>query len=99
MLFITSQLVGKAHQLGCPKIVLDHVGILYIVSRSQTCPVNKGDSMLTVFYRTTEVSRQQVPDKYSQGLKELGVYKKPLACNTSDTPLFTGRVWLVRLLL
>ena len=26
----TPQLAGKAHQLGCPKIVLDHVRVLYL---------------------------------------------------------------------
>ena len=29
--FFTAQLAGKAHQLGCPKIVLDHVRVcIYI---------------------------------------------------------------------
>ena len=28
--FFTPQLAGKARQLGCPKIVLDHVRVLYI---------------------------------------------------------------------
>ena len=27
----TAQLAGKARQLGCPKIVLDHVRVLYMV--------------------------------------------------------------------
>ena len=28
--FFTAQLAGEARQLGCPKIVLDHVRVLYI---------------------------------------------------------------------
>ena len=29
-MFFTAQLAGKARQLGCPKIVLDHVRVIYI---------------------------------------------------------------------
>ena len=29
--FFTAQLAGEARQLGCPKIVLDHVRVLYIM--------------------------------------------------------------------
>ena len=36
--FFTPQLAGKARQLGCPKIVLDHVGVyIYIYIYIYVC--------------------------------------------------------------